>query len=286
MTHPPSSRLPEITLIVATFNAEASLERCLDSYAKQSYPKKSLILIDGGSTDATLDIIKRYQRLLSYWVSEPDKGIYDAWNKGLEHARGDWVAFLGADDYLTAPDVLERMAQMLIDTPTYIRLVYADVMLVNQRDEPLFTVGRPWHIAKPEFVQLMSIPHPGLMHRAQLFVDHGRFDESYRIAGDYEFLLRELKHGDAAYCEGLTMVTMQHGGISSNPANTVRQLQEVRRAQRKHGINRPSLRWMSALFKARLRQCSWRLLGEGVTRSLMDVGRRVLGKPTFWTRTK
>lgn len=281
-----SEVLPDIALIIATSNVESTLVRCLESFAQQTYQKKSLILIDGGSTDGTVEIIKHYQHLISYWISEPDKGIYNAWNKGLKHINGGWVGFIGADDYLTAPDVLERMAAKLIDMPSHVRLVYADILLVNQHDEALFKVGKPWHVAKQEFTQLMSIPHPGAMHRAQLFIDHGGFDETYRIAGDYEFLLRELKHADAAYCEDLTIITMRHGGISSNPVNGIKQLKEVRSAQLKHGIKIPGIRWISALLKAWIRVYLWRLLGENVARNLMDLGRRVLGKPSFWTRTK
>lgn len=280
------SNLPAITFVIATYNADKTLIRCLESFFQQTYKNKSLVIIDGGSTDNTIEIIKKYQHLLAYWISEPDKGIYNAWNKGLQQVSGDWVAFMGADDYLTAPNVLESMAKILTNTPSHIRLVYADVMVVNERDEPLLKVGLPWHIAKRKFKQLMSIPHPGAMHRLQLFTDHGDFDEKFLIAGDYEFLLRELKRADAAYCDGLTIVTMQHGGVSSNPFNTIRQLVEVRQAQIKNGIKFPGILWIFALLKAWLRACSWQILGEDVTRKLMDVGRRISGKSSFWTRVK
>jgi glycosyltransferase involved in cell wall biosynthesis len=92
-----------ISVIVAVFNGAKTLQQCIDSVAGQTYPHKELIVIDGGSIDGTREILEGDATKLAYWVSEPDRGIYHAWNKALARARGDWICFLGADDYLWSP---------------------------------------------------------------------------------------------------------------------------------------------------------------------------------------
>ena len=91
---------PQVSIIVSTYNADAFLAGCIESIIDQTYPYIELIIIDGGSTDATLSIIEYYQKHVTFFVSELDMGIYDAWNKGLSVATGDWIAFVGADDIL------------------------------------------------------------------------------------------------------------------------------------------------------------------------------------------
>ena len=91
---------PLISIVVSVFNGADTLQQCIDSVTDQTYPAVELIVIDGGSTDGTREILLRNASKLAYWVSEPDRGIYHAWNKALVHAQGDWISFLGADDYL------------------------------------------------------------------------------------------------------------------------------------------------------------------------------------------
>lgn len=276
---------PLISIIVAVFNGAKTLQQCIASVAQQTYPNKELIIIDGGSKDRTVDLLEANREQISYWISEPDKGIYNAWNKGLSQTNGDWVCFLGADDYLWEPAALTNMAKHLDALPGSIRLVYGNVVLLDQNNQKLFTIGQPWHQVKTRFSQLMSIPHPGMMHKKSLFTEHGNFDETFRIAGDYEFLLRELKSTDAFFAEDVVIAGMQQGGISNNPKNTIKQLFEVRYAQKLHGYPRPGNQWLIAVFRAYLRMICWRLLGENITRKLMDFGRAIMGKPRFWTKT-
>jgi len=123
------------------------------------------------------------------------------------------------------------------------------------------------------------------MHRRALFADHGNFDETFRIAGDYEFLLRELKSNDAFYIHGIVMTVMRQGGVSTDPENTLLGLREVRRAQIKNGLHRPGLGWRMALLRTYVRLLLWRFLGEKQARRMLDVGRHLMGLPAYWTRT-
>jgi glycosyltransferase involved in cell wall biosynthesis len=222
---------------------------------------------------------------VTYWISEPDRGIYNAWNKALAQAKGEWVCFLGADDYFRDAQVLARMAEQLVLVPQDIRVAYGQIVLVNNNGTELYTVGEQWSAVKSRFKQTMCVPHPAVMHRRSLFLDHGNFDETYRIAGDYELLLRELKASDAFFIEGIVMTAMRQGGVSSAPANTLEGLCEVRSAQIKNGLRWPSLGWRVALLRTYFRLFLWRLMGEKQARRMLDIGRHLMGLPAYWTKT-
>ena len=272
--------------MVATYNGAATLQQCINSIALQTYQHKELIVIDGGSTDGTVELLKASQHKITYWVSEPDRGIYHAWNKALLRARGEWICFLGADDHVWDEHVLARMAEELVKLPPHIRVAYGQLMLLNGGGERLYAIGEPWERLRQRFLKSMCIPHPGMMHRRSLFEEHGGFDESFRIAGDYELLLRELKTADAAFIPNLVTVGMRQGkGESSHPAATLRVLQETRRAQRMHGQRLPSRSWFFSVTKAYFRLLLWHVFGEPIARKTLDFGRRLLGQPAYWTRT-
>ena len=258
----------------------------MDSVGNQTYKNTELFVIDGASTDGTVDLIQANAKRITYWISEPDGGIYSAWNKALAHAKGDWICFLGADDYLWSPKVLERMAEQLVFVPPNIRVAYGQIMLLNQHDSELYAVGEPWANVKSRFKRLMCVPHPAVMHRRSLFANHGNFDESFRIAGDYELLLRELKTRDAMFIDGIVMTAMRQGGVSTDPANTLLGLREVRLAQVKNGLLRPSLGWRMAVLRTYIRLWLWQFLGEKQARRMLDIGRHLMGLPAHWTKSR
>ena len=277
-------QLPKITIIIAVFNSAKTLQQCIDSVTKQTYLNKQLIIIDGGSSDGTVDLLKANSEKISYWISEPDKGIYNAWNKGLEKANGDWICFLGADDFFWNTQILEQMSAQLKKLPIDILVAYGKIMLLNIEAKPLYLVGESWDVVKEYFKQTMTIPHPGLMHRHSLFELHGKFDESFLISGDYELLLRELKNGNAAFFQDIIVAGMRQGGISSCPKQSLTSLYEVRRAQRKHGLRLPRRDWMLSLARVYIRLFLWQVLGEKLTKKVLDFGRRIIGLPAHWTK--
>jgi glycosyltransferase involved in cell wall biosynthesis len=276
---------PLISVIIAIYNGKATLQQCLDSVTQQTYGNVELIVVDGGSTDGTVDLIAANSQKLAYWISEQDRGIYNAWNKALAQAKGDWICFLGADDFLWDEQVLARMVAQLILIPPNIRVAYGQIMLLNNEGDTLYPVGEPWSKVKERFKQAMCIPHPAVMHRRSLFMQNGDFDESFRIAGDYELLLRELKVNDAFFVRGVLMTGMRQGGVSSDPVNTLLGLREVRAAQRNNGQRWPGFVWLTALARSYTRSLLWRLAGEKTARKLLDVGRRLMGLPAYWTKT-
>jgi len=276
---------PLISIIVAVFNGAKTLQQCIDSVVHQTYQNKELIIIDGGSRDGTVDLLNSNQEQINYWISESDNGIYNAWNKGLEQVKGEWVCFLGADDFFWSDQVLEQVSAQLEKLPLDIRVAYGQVMLLNKNGENLYPVGEPWERISTRFKQIMSIPHQAVMHRRSLFERHGKFDESFRIAGDYELLMRELKITEPFFVPGIVIAGMRQGGISSSPGNSLVLLRECRRTQRMHGQYLPKAIWLLALVRVYIRLVLWKVLGERLTRKILDIGRRTRGLPPYWTQT-
>lgn len=280
-----NAKLPLISVVVATFNAINTIESCIESICEQTYPNLELIIIDGASTDGTIDAIKAHASKISYWISEPDEGIYDAWNKALSKARGDWICFLGADDYFWNVDVLRRSVSELITLPPEIKVAYGRINVVDVQGEMIYCAGQPWASVGHRIKALMCIPHPGTLHRASLFGQHGKFDKSFRIAGDYDMLLRELKHGRAHFLSGIVIAGVRLGGVSTDGRNTLLSLKEIRRAQRNQGIVVPPLLWLITLVKVLLRLMLTKVFGHYAER-MLAVARKCPGISFKWTETK
>ncbi|MBU0689946.1 MAG: glycosyltransferase [Gammaproteobacteria bacterium] len=273
---------PQITVIVAVLNGAKTLPRLLGSIASQTSRNFELVVIDGGSTDGTGEIMEAYSSEIAYRVSEPDEGIYDAFNKGLLQARGEWICFLGADDYLWSRDALDKVSPYL--SAQEHGLVYGQVALVSQQGEVLLHAGEPWDSAKQKMPTAMSVPHTGMFQHRSWFERYGFFDSAYRIAGDYELLLRGWKEEPVTHVPGLTVAGMTHGGVSSRPLHALQHLKEERCAQRKWIGGPPGLRFLAAGLRVYIRLLLQALLGERLTYRLLDLGRRLSGKPAYWTR--
>jgi glycosyltransferase involved in cell wall biosynthesis len=273
----PALGQPGISVVVAVRNGAATLAQCLTSVTEQDYQELELIVIDGGSRDGTVAILERAPGI-AYWESKPDRGIYHAWNKALDHVRGDWVCFLGADDRLAAPDVISRAAAALQAARDGYTIVYGSVKVVDQGDTELATVGEPWPSVRNEFRRRMAIPHPGVFHHRGLFERHGRFDEGYRIAGDYEFLLRELVDHDALFIPGLVLVEMRAGGLSDRRQNALLILHENMRARYAHGLTEVPEPSGFARFRARTYERLERRFGQRAAARAVAAYRGILGK--------
>jgi len=202
----------KFTIIVAVYNAEKFIGSLLESLLEITYKNYEVIIIDGGSSDNTLHILKDYQHLIAYQISEPDKGIYDAWNKGVSKATGDWILFLGADDRIL-PDAINQYDKFLSsrrdkDTLEYIS---SKIRMIDVNGNPVRVKGNLWEW--PFFLKEMTVAHPGSLHASKFFKKYGMFDISYRSSGDYELLLRAKDKLKYAFMNEIT-VEMSEGGIS------------------------------------------------------------------------
>ena len=227
------SKTPKISVIMASYNGAATLPRAIESFRAQTYPAKELIVIDGGSTDDTANILKSYDEWIHYSASEPDKGILDAWNKGLKHITGDWVYFQGADDLYYDETVFANMVEHLVAHEAESKVIYGVLQRVNLRGEFVEWLGKPWNAARfREFG--MCIPHTATFQHRSLFEEYGEFNADSPIGSPYEFFLRYLKDHDAVFVP-VVVASMIIGGESNRPENLLTFVREDRRAQRKHG---------------------------------------------------
>ena len=280
-----AAKRPLISIVIAVMDGAKVLGRCLDSIAAQTFRDYEVVLADGVSTDGTLDIIRDYagKGVLKHWRSEKDRGVYDAWNKILPEARGTWICFLGADDLLADPTVLERVAAVLNSKPAH-TIVYGKLNIISEEGPVLDPIIRPWAQLKPAFLAGRTmIPHPGCFHHRSIFERHGSFDPVYRIAGDYDVMLRELKDKDALYLPDIVTVNMQIGGISGKPENLLLGMLEIRRARNTNRI--PGIAWRLnfKILLARLGVAVYRVAGPKALRVLSDLYRIITFRKRKWT---
>ena len=278
------TRRPLITFVVAVYNADKTLQQCLDSVMQQSCKDFELVVIDGGSNDGSLEILRGQAPHFAYWITEPDRGVYDAWNKALLQASGEWICFLGADDYLWSNDVVQQLSRKLNSLPPQTSIAYGKIALLDRNGMPMFELGQPWEKLEPQFKKKMCLPHPAVLHRRCLFETYGGFDPAYRIAGDYEFLLRSLKGQTPHFLGDLVVTAMRPGGLSSNPTNTLNGLREAYRAQQKNGLEVLWLPCVMAWVRVYARLLIMKCLGTRATSVLLDWGRRWMGLPAYWTK--
>jgi glycosyltransferase involved in cell wall biosynthesis len=252
-----------ISIVIATYNVEETIHRCLESVvntnACECY-EIDIVVIDGGSTDDTVEIVGSFEEHIGYWETAPDRGLAHAWNKGVSHAKGDWIIFLGADDYLWSSDSLEKMAPLLANISNQTKIVYGCVMGVEANGKQLGIWSSDWN--RKKFYDDMNFSHQGVFHHKTLFTQYGMFDESYRLALDYELMLRYLINNDAIFIPDVIVSAMQSGGMSNVPRNAIRGLREQARARRKNNISRNSIKYYRALIGAYGKLILVKLLGN------------------------
>jgi glycosyltransferase involved in cell wall biosynthesis len=264
---------PKISIVIATFNAAKTLEKCLQSIFSQTYPNVEVLVADGASSDRTVEILDSFSEKIAYRISEKDRGIYDAWNKVLPHATGEWVLFLGADDELFGSDTLTKIAPYLAMASE--KIVYGKVALVLPSGEIGDVVGRPWEEIRAQFPHVMNLAHQGVFQSKKLFEVHGLFDANYRICGDYEFLLRELKNRPAVFVPEVTITRMSLTGVSSEFRNISVIIEELARAQKANGLGlSPYI--VLRRFRHRIRLLLIALFGKGASEAVAKWFRKVI----------
>lgn len=212
---------PYISVITATWNSNSTIAQALHSVLSQTYQAVESVVIDGASTDGTFAVLEAYRPRLGTLISEPDQGIYDALNKGIKHSIGDVVGFLHADDVFENNDVLAKVAEAFQD-PT-VDAVYGDLVYVRRDD--ISHVIRYWKSGTYDDVALARgwmPPHPTFYVRRSVYERLGGFDTRYRIAADYDTVLRFLAVDKihTAYIPEV-LVRMRAGGISNRSLKTI-----------------------------------------------------------------
>ena len=223
---------PRISILVATWNCAPELAQFLDSLSQQSWMDWELLVLDNASQDGTADLVNAFQAGLSsdrqcvFWSSQPDQGIYDAWNRGLCLASGDYLCFVGADDIFLNSESLACVAHL---TATRAHLITARNVYCDRQGRFLRHWGYEWRWQRMR--QSMNIAHPGMLVRRELFDQVGKFDSSYHICGDYEWFLR-LPAGLRAVHTTDAVLRVVQAGVSHTRISDV--YKETFRAQSLH----------------------------------------------------
>ncbi|WP_400087443.1 glycosyltransferase family 2 protein [Yoonia sp. R78084] len=224
----------KLSIIIATYNCARTLEDCLTSIFEQTYPHIEVVVADGASTDGTLDILRSYSGKLGNWISEPDRGLYDALNKAIDRTTGDWIYVMGADDTLHAPNIIEQAMKQLVNLDETTMIAYGAINYVYG-DGRQKIWGPRWEIAKRHVRSRMPIPHQGVFHARSLFDRFGGFDTELQIAGDYKIIIQSLTIAEPVFLENLCIANHHEGGKSSLRENRIKSLMEVRKIQIDYG---------------------------------------------------
>ncbi len=201
---------PKFSIITICHNAAAHLEQTIQSVVYQDYANLEYIIIDGKSTDTTAIILDKYREYINHLISEPDKGIADAMNKGLEYAAGDWILFLHAGDYLLSSNSISKVLADIQESPGYD--IYAFGILLGNSNQWVEKQSRGfqlWINLKTQF------QHQGAICSDRIFQKIGNFDVSYKIAMDYDWFLRAYRAGARARTVNEAISFMRNDGISS-----------------------------------------------------------------------
>jgi glycosyltransferase len=227
----------QVSVVTAVMNRASTLGAALDSVHQQRWPGVEHVVIDGGSTDGSLDVIEAHRGGIAHFVSEPDAGLYHALNKGIRAATGDVIGFLHADDEYASPYTLDRVAAAFEDPA--VDAVYGDLVYVSKHDAS--RVVRYWQAGRYRrdlLPQGWMPPHPTFFLRREVYTRLGGFDTRFRIAADYEHMLRVLWRAriHAAYVPEV-LVRMRMGGVSNRSVQSMlRKSREDYAAMRQNGI--------------------------------------------------
>lgn len=227
----------KISIITVSYNSKKTIKETIESVLSQTYPNIEYIMIDGSSTDGTIDIIKSFRNKIHKFISEPDNGIYNAMNKGFKLATGDIVGILNSDDFFYNSTVIEKVAHVFLTAG--IDVVYGDVQFVDPKNINKIVRYYSSKSFNPQKFKNGFMPaHPSFYAKRELFEKLGYYKENYQIAADYELLIRFLYKNKlkSKYLE-MPFVSMRTGGISNKSLMSNYILnKEIIRACRENGI--------------------------------------------------
>lgn len=237
--------IPRLSIVIATWNAAKTIERCITSITNQSFTSWELLIKDGGSTDNTAALVERHKQSVAWWSSSPDAGIYDAWNHALAHAKGEYVCFLGADDAFHSKEALSFVFSAIGGSSYH--LVTSRGQLRNSDWKATCVFGKSWKDSG--MPRRIGICHPGTLHHRSLFESYGGFSTRLRIAADLEFLSRlppDVNTLDLPY----VTVDTQDDGISRNRFwQRIRETREVHAASPRVGPLKAWLYWADKAWR-------------------------------------
>lgn len=227
----------KVTIITVTYNSDKYLEHCIRSVLGQTYPDIEYIIIDGKSSDNTPAIIRKYESRIAKWISEPDKGMFDALNKGMALATGDIIGLLHSDDVFASDDAVASVVKAFEEQGT--DTLYADLMYVYPEDlDKVYRIWRGKPYNRNLFRRGWMPAHPTFYIRRSLLETYGGYETHYFSSSDYEFMARYLfRYHLSSYYLPKLLIKMRRGGLSNN--NLFKRLRANRRdylAMKRNGI--------------------------------------------------
>ena len=230
--------MKKLSLITACFNSAATISDTLKSVNNQTYSNIEHIVVDGGSTDATMEIVATFGERVSQSVSEKDRGIYDAYNKGLNLSSGEIVGFINSDDYYFSNEVAEKVMTIFEDSS--IDACHANLVYVDPVDSrKVQRVWKSWNFERSD-MERGSIPaHPTVFVRRTVYEQFGNFNLKYKLVADYDFLLRVfyMQKINSVYIDDIWVRMRSGGATGGNLKSILSQNREIREAQKNNGIN-------------------------------------------------
>lgn len=217
----------KVSIITAVFNEVGLIEQCINSVLGQSYGNIEYIIVDGGSADGTVEVIRKYENKISNWISKPDKGLYFALNEGLQMATGEIVGFLHADDVYANNKIIETVISQMIKYN--VDACYGDLLYVDRYDAE--KIVRYWESSAYVgglFKSGWMPPHPTLFIKRDIYNRYGSFNTDFRIAADYELMLRFFEKSKiSSHYIPEVLIKMRVGGVSNrNLKNIFRKTSE------------------------------------------------------------
>ena len=228
---------PLISIITVVFNGEKYLEKTIQSVINQNYDNTEYIIIDGGSTDGTLEIVKKYEDQIDYWVSEKDDGIYDAMNEGIRLSRGELVGLINADDYYS-PNIFQSIVENYMKTN--VNVIYGDLNYIGENSHNVIVAhetGRRYGLFPNSLKWIwvkMLFGHPAAFITRRTYKKYGLYNTVFKISGDYELFIRLYKHKVKFYNLKKTIANFRIGGVSTSSSDKLL-LKENEAARRLHG---------------------------------------------------
>lgn len=242
----------KISIITVCYNSSATIEKTILSVASQTYKNIEYIIIDADSKDNTLAIIKKHQDKISDWISEPDKGLYDAMNKGIHLATGDLIGILNSDDTFNSNTVIEEIASF--HNQNNIGASVGNIMQHRENGNIVRVYSSKYW--SPEKLKIGFMPpHPSIFFKRELFNKFGQYDLGFKIGADYELITRFfLKNNITWKYSGITTTSMLVGGLSSSGASSYKLItKEIQKALRMNGV-------LFSPFKIKMR-FFWKIIG-------------------------
>ena len=276
---------PLLTIITATFNAVEHLPFTIKSIRAQTYENIQWIVVDGASGDGTVALLKQNEDIIDYWISEPDNGIYEAWNKACLHVRGEWVIFIGAGDELASATMLAKMSEVLATAYPDYEIVYGKLQHLSYKKRVVLEeVGRPWKEVSGRWESFQpALPaHAAVFHHCTLINGLETFEKRFRVAADSHFLLKSILRKEPMYVP-VVIDKMPLGGISGRLSSPLAAMHEIWNINKDLGIVPP---WKHALYE--YTKLFWKIIlnkvcSDRILSILTDSYRLISKRARLWT---